>query len=157
MYIFIMRHGEAEQLLDQVDKQRNLTLHGERQAEGAGRWLKSFIKSDLELALVSPFVRTQQTYNALSRHIKVRQSKVCDDLVPSGSAQLVHDYIDVLVADKTVSHSLLLVSHMPIVSYLLDSLLNQQQSRLFATAAIAVVDYDVESASGKLLHLFHPD
>jgi phosphohistidine phosphatase len=157
MYIFIMRHGEAEQLLNQVDKQRNLTLHGETQAEAAGRWMKSFTKNDIELALVSPFLRTQQTYNALSRYVTVTDSMVCDDLVPSGNAQLVHDYIDVLIADKTVSQNLLLVSHMPIVSYLLDSLLNQQQSRLFATAAIAVVEYHVDSSTGQLLHFYHSD
>mgnify|MGYP001942406546 CR=1 FL=1 len=52
--------------------------------------------------------------------------------------------------------SLLIVSHMPLVSYLVAELTLGHHSPIFQTAAIAQIDYDVEKMTGKLVKLISP-
>ncbi|MCU7555178.1 phosphohistidine phosphatase SixA [Alteromonas sp. ASW11-19] len=152
---FIMRHGEAEPLqLD--DKSRQLTGVGRRQVADATQWLTAHWcpEGKVDLALVSPYRRARQTYDVMSLDIRPGKMEVFEDITPAGNPQLVHDYLDARVATaqarKQSLNSILLVSHMPLVSYLVDTVCQSYTTSLFATASIAVIRYQPTSQRGHL-------
>lgn len=153
--VFIMRHGEAESLrLD--DKSRQLTDDGRTQVTRAAKWLQEEWCHDgkVDLALVSPYRRARQTYDMLSLDILATKMEIFSDITPDGEAQNVHEYLDARLAmskarDQNLKR-ILLVSHMPLVSYLVDAICDSYTTSLFATASIAVIRYDVHRHKGEL-------
>jgi len=156
IYLFIMRHGEAEApRLD--DKSRQLTPLGREQAKTAALWLKDQYcqKGIVDLALVSPYRRAKQTHDMVSLDIIANKVENNEDIVPEGSPRLVSDYIDgllhVAVNSKKPIKKLLVVSHMPLVSYLVDELCQSYTTSLFSTASIAVIKYSLKEHKGTLV------
>ncbi len=156
IYLFIMRHGEAEApRLD--DKSRQLTPLGREQAKSAALWLRDQYceKGVVDLALVSPYRRAKQTHDMVSLDIIADKVESNEDIVPDGSPRLVSDYIDALlhaaVNSKKPIKKLLVVSHMPLVSYLVDELCDSYTTSLFSTASIAVIKYSLREHKGILV------
>lgn len=156
MQIIIMRHSDAVPM-QLNDKERSLTLLGEKQGRQAGHWLNKIYPANkgIELALVSPYKRAQQTYSQLATNVTVGRQEICEDIVPEGCSRLVHDYIDYLITHNKVKRSLLIVSHMPFVSYLFDELCGVKKSMLFATSSCAIIDYVPEKSSGQLVEFYY--
>jgi phosphohistidine phosphatase len=157
MKLIIMRHGEAERFRVQ-DKTRSLTSLGERQSCAAGKWINDYLGagSSVDIALVSSYARAQQTYRQLSEQIVVSQKQVCEDVIPEGDPKIVHDFIKVLFDDKSSPGVILIVSHMPFVSYLLEEVHVSKQSLLFDTSSVVIVDYDLTIGAGKIESVYHP-
>lgn len=155
MQLMIMRHGDAEPNF-RDDQNRNLTTQGMIEVQKAGVWLHSIIQQ-VDYALVSPYVRAQQTFELMSDFVEVYQSETTHEVIPSGSASTVHEYVDALVAVKQNVDSMLIVSHMPLVSYLLDNFCGHFESRLFSTSGIAVLDYDVSKRVGVITDFYTPE
>ena len=156
IYIFIMRHGEAESpRLD--DKSRQLTEVGQQQSKSAALWLAQHycIDGTVDVALVSPYRRARQTYEKVSSTISSDKLEINEDITPEGSPKLVSDYISARihasVNAKRPIKKLLIVSHMPLVSYLVDEVCSLYTTSLFATASIAVVKYSLSSLKGTLV------
>lgn len=152
MQIYIMRHGQAE-LQARSDKLRRLTPEGQREAGLMGRWLASQI-SRLDLVLHSPYVRAVETWQVLREllpeAVRVEQF---DELVPGGDARAVADLLAGL--EPELSHgNVLVVSHLPLVGYLVNELVPQEMSPMFPTGAVARVDYSQDSST--LLYLEEP-
>ena len=169
MKIFIMRHGEAANAAGE-DSLRPLTKHGAYEAQKMGHWL-----ADSKLAMVgvfvSPFVRAQQTCThiteALSKASLLVNTEITtlDFITPSGKAPQLHDYIDGLLQggfdmtqEQGVSDNqgIMFVSHMPFVSYLVGELTGSSNMPIFATGAIAVIDYDVKQMHGQFVTMISP-
>ena len=154
MQLYIMRHGQADPF-GNIDQLRELTPTGYNEAECMGKWFndKTIV---LDQVFISPYVRAQQTaktlLNKFSNEVKF---ETVDFITPSDDAKKVHDYIDGLCTDSDIEQ-LLIVSHMPLVSYLVAELTFDHQSPIFQTAAIAHIDYDVKKMSGKLVKLISP-
>lgn len=154
--IFIMRHGEAESLYVE-DRERQLTKRGITQVDGSAHWLKHhyFYDCNIDLAFVSPYVRAQQTFQCLSESLVVDQQETCGDITPDGQPNIMHDFIDASIQMQleqgTKPSNILIVSHMPFVSYFLDEMLVHPRSALFATASVAVLSYNIKSCRGELL------
>jgi phosphohistidine phosphatase len=157
MKLIIMRHGEAETFHVQ-DKARSLTRHGEKQAADAGKWLANYLGADtpIDLALTSSYVRAQQTTQQLSTQVTVTKTQICDDVVPEGDPKVAHDFINVLIEDPPSSKAILIVSHMPFVSYFLEEVHKDKQTMLFDTSSIVVLDYDPEQGAGVIENIYHP-
>ncbi|MDC8831571.1 phosphohistidine phosphatase SixA [Alteromonas gilva] len=154
IFIFIMRHGEAESLLIN-DKDRQLTSQGCAEISLSCNWLTSSYCHDRQLAtvLVSPYKRTRQSYQELAGILQASHFEICSDITPDGNVKLAHDYIDVLAQQSLQSAAgrpLLVVSHMPFVSFLLDELCSTEQMSLFSTGSVAVVRYSVSQRKGVL-------
>lgn len=159
MQIIIMRHGEAE-LTHQNDRDRQLTPFGIEESRQTAKWLEDYLreaKLSIELALVSPFKRAQQTYAELNKWVDIERELSSSDIVPSGDPAIVQSYIDYLIEEKSLNKSILLVSHMPFVSYLLDTLCNASHSLLFATASLVIIDYDGSQGEGVLIGKYAPN
>ncbi len=151
-----MRHGEAEPPRFD-DKSRQLTDVGRQQVTQAAKWLISSYCPDgvLDLALVSPYRRTRQTFDTLTLDLSIKVDEINNDITPDGSPEFVSDYIGARISQaQTTGKSirrLIVVSHMPLVSYLVDSLCESYTTSLFATASIAVVSYSPVSGKARLL------
>lgn len=153
MQLFLMRHGEAEPTF-QDDAQRSLTTQGFIESQKAGVWLKDNMHA-IDYALVSPFKRAQQTFEMVKSIVDVGDFETCPDITPSGKAELVHDYVYALAQEKSID-SLIIVSHMPLVSYLLDSFCGKLQSLIFATASVACLEFDVAENRAILKEVYLP-
>lgn len=150
----LMRHGEAESQF-QIDSARNLTTRGFIETKKAGVWLRDNVET-IDMALVSPYTRAQQTFEMVASVVDVTRNETTHEIIPSGRASVVHDYVDAILDIHSDIQSLLIVSHMPLVSYLLDNFCGQFESRLFATASIALLDYDPKAHRGKVEKIFNP-
>ena len=157
MKLIIMRHGEAERFRVQ-DNTRSLTSLGEKQASTAGKWLNDYLGADMpvDIALVSSYVRAKQTYEKLSEEVVVRQKQICEDVIPEGDPKIAHDYIKVLFDEGSQSKVILIVSHMPFVSYFLEEVHVEKQSMLFDTSSVVIVDYDLAVGAGRIESIYHP-
>ena len=154
MQLFIMLHGDAS-MIAKTDAQRPLTDQGMAEVSLMGKWLKD-LDVNIEYLLVSPYLRAQQTASVLLSLLDYNpQNKTINSITPSGNAAQVHDYIDGFIA---INHcqQLLMVTHMPLVSYLVEDLTVEHQSPIFQTAAIAQIDYDIKSMKGELVRLISP-
>lgn len=156
IFIFIMRHGEAESpCLD--DKSRQLTPLGRQQSQSAALWLNQHFCQDnrVDVTLHSPYRRARQTLDEVARTITAEKLEMSEDITPDGSPRLVSDYVQARIHASVNGNrpikKLLIVSHMPLVSYLVDELCQSYTTSLFATASIAVVKYSLSSHSGTLM------
>ena len=165
MQIFIMRHGEASNQgisTTQADSLRPLTTQGELEVSKMGRWLARHHKGKLHV-MVSPYLRAQQTCEhvlaAYNKEVNASiEQKTLDMITPMGDVEQVHDFIDGFLVDQDDDNSaILLISHMPFVSYLLAKITKSQHLPLFATGAIALLEYQPRAMQGELINLVYPE
>jgi phosphohistidine phosphatase len=166
MQLYIMRHGEAQPILEQgsTDCQRALTQQGKTEVNLVAHWFKKK-HINLNTIFVSPYVRAQQTAQIANAKI-VTKTSTLDLITPSGDAKQVHDFIDgwceqqIKRTNQSVlgddENNLLIISHMPLVSYLVAQLTQSTNAPIFATAAIAHIDYDEKTMRGRLKQLISP-
>jgi len=155
MQLFIMRHGQANPM-GNIDSERELTAQGFSEVKVMAQWINE-TNISLEKIFVSPYVRAQQTANTVLNGLDTSPLlTTLDFITPSGNAKDVHDFIDGMSGVGVDEKSLLIVSHMPLVSYLVAELTLGRHSPIFQTAAIAHIDYDVEKMTGKLVKLISP-
>ena len=123
MKILIMRHGEAESLsrAGGIDAERNLTDFGRRQAQQAGRCIEQsgFVP---DAVWVSPYRRAQQTATGFLESFAGIASETLTALVPDAApAQLLDSLAQRSPVDSGIDN-LMLVSHQPLVSFLVAGL-----------------------------------
>ena len=140
-----MRHGEAG-FSASSDATRSLTDFGRKQATQAGLWLNQQ-DFKFDLGLVSPYLRAQQTYSELSAYCPVLKIETDNFLVPGGSPSHIADLLMTLSARGI--ENVIIVSHLPLVGYLVNELCPEVSPPMFPTAAIACVELP-PNAAGKL-------
>jgi len=154
MQIFIMRHGQAGSMAVS-DAQRELTEHGFVEVSVMAKWLNDN-EVTVDSVFVSPYIRAQQTAKTLMSDNSIKaELTTLDFITPSGNAKQVHDYLDGVFATETID-KLLIVSHMPLVSYLVEELTAESACPVFQTASIAVIDYDTNKMTGQLIKHIAP-
>lgn len=122
----ILRHGEAEPFIGSGgDAQRALTNNGQLMSRAAGNTIKTLFDQHggLEAIYHSPFLRTTETAAAVHEVLAGPSDQSCrieatDALLGDNKVKRVCDWLDT-VSEQRV----LLVSHQPLVSYLLSYLL----------------------------------
>ncbi len=150
-----MRHGEACTQIRE-DAQRPLTELGKLEAKVMAKWLKS-TNIELDAIFVSPYLRAQQTAQTLYDDLKLSiPLQTLELITPAGKAGEVHDYLDGMISLERYEN-VLLVSHMPLVSYLLAELSIEKSAPIFATAAIAQIDYNKQLMAGHIINHVCPD
>lgn len=151
--LVIMRHGEAEPLSSQ-DSQRQLTARGQHDVNQMALWLQQHYAT-FDWIWTSPYVRTRQTAELmLAKQAPFSQLDIVPELVPDGDAALVKRYFDARIAEKPDAR-VLLVSHMPLVSFLVEAFTIPDQAPVFSTAQLACIDYRPQQG-GKLLERLSP-
>ncbi len=147
MQVFIMRHGDAA--LDAAsDSVRPLTHCGCDESRQMANWL-SGQAVDIERVLVSPYLRARETLATVREALPLPETEdLLPELTPGGDAGLVVCYLQTL-ANEGVK-SVLVISHLPLVGYLVAALCPSEAPPMFATSAIACIDFDAEKGVGKL-------
>ncbi|CNE10675.1 phosphohistidine phosphatase SixA [Yersinia nurmii] len=147
MQVLIMRHGDAA--LDAAsDAQRPLTQCGSEESRQIAAWLNSQ-SVDIEQILVSPYLRAEQTLDVVREALTLPDGQeVMPELTPGGDPAMVACYLQALAKEGCAS--VLLISHLPLVGYLVAELCPGQCAPMFATSAMACVDLDMNSGMGKL-------
>ncbi len=136
MQVFIMRHGDAA--LDAAsDSVRPLTVCGCDESRQMATWLKGQ-KVDIERVLVSPYLRAEQTLDIVGECMNLpKHVDVMPELTPCGDVGMVSAYLQAL-ANEGVATALV-VSHLPLVGYLVSELCPGETPPMFTTSAIACV------------------
>lgn len=152
MNIYIMRHGEAE-LDAEEDSLRALTKLGERQSLQVAQWLTARINR-LDRVLVSPYVRAKQTWQAISSLLPpAKVVEVEEELIPYGDAAKVADYLRALDMGDP-EQTVLIISHLPVVGYMVNELCPAIAPPLFVTSGLASLK--LNQGQGALEELLGP-
>lgn len=162
MKLFIMRHGEAVPQLSTLldgnsyasDEVRELTATGRDEVLKSAQWLHTHYPK-LDLAIHSPLVRARQTMDLVSKEVAIEVREVSPEVTPSSDPEA---FASALLARLQVepAETVLLVSHMPFVSYLVGYLDNKVEAPLFPTAGIAVMEIEPLAMAGNLESLIKP-
>lgn len=151
MKIYIMRHGQAS-MNAPSDERRPLTEQGKQESVQMARWLAPQLAGSLDKVIHSHYLRAQQTWQTISAYLPlpegIEQSK---EVTPDGDSEWVASYLTAL-ADK--HEKILLVSHLPLVGYLVQSLSPQAGAPMFATSGMACIEW--KNGQGNLLWLVSP-
>lgn len=149
-----MRHGQASSYASS-DAQRQLTEQGILEAKVMAKWANEH-NYTFDKILVSPFVRAQQTAEAFIEVLdQAVELQTISFITPSGQAREVHDYLDGIGQLEKLS-SVLIISHMPLVSYLVAEVTIEQNAPIFPTAGVAYIDYDLQRMKGELRSFTSP-
>ena len=150
MQIYIMRHGQAE-MMAYSDAERNLTDIGREESELMAKYLIKQAVS-LEAVLVSPYIRAQQTWQSVSPFFQgVDNIQTLSSLTPSGSARAAVDELLALKAQGV--KSVLIVSHLPLVGYIVGELAPAAGVPAFSPSAVAHISLNDEDGFAELLSL----
>lgn len=156
MRLFIVRHGEAEPL-KHTDAERALTSKGAADACALGKLLANE-EVQWDAILVSPYLRARQTLdNILLSFPHHPRILVNDTITPENAV------VEAYKALATLGNvdNVLLVSHMPLVSSLVASLVEGSQRAVhsypMSTSSLAEVQVDALcNGGGSLLRLISP-
>ncbi|MCW2475856.1 MULTISPECIES: phosphohistidine phosphatase SixA [unclassified Symbiopectobacterium] len=145
MQVLIMRHGDA--VPDAAsDALRPLSARGVEESRQMALWLHDQSVA-ITRVLVSPYLRAQQTLSTLRGILSLPDEEECvPELTPGGNAAFVSDYLLALAGEGI--ESVLIVSHLPLVGYLVAELSPQTGAPMFATSAVACVTLDAQSGAG---------
>ncbi|TKI03859.1 phosphohistidine phosphatase SixA [Martelella alba] len=144
MQVLIMRHGDAA-LEAACDAERPLTVRGRDESRLMANWLNRNIV-DTDRILISPYLRARQTLDVMREVMVLPDSEeVLPELVPGGDASMVCCYLQTLANEGL--ESILVISHLPLVGYLVADLCPAEQAPMFATSAVACVTVDAGASS----------
>ncbi len=145
MYLTIWRHGEAGDAAR--DRLRALTERGQ---EDMRRGCREFVQlcghrgiALPDAILYSEWVRTRQTAAILSSQLPNAQSTACSALIPGRRPADVDAELELICGAEPRTH-LLLVSHQPLVSALVDHYVGEtNRVPALMPGAFATLDIDV--------------
>jgi phosphohistidine phosphatase len=147
--LWIMRHGLAESQFES-DFTRPLSKVGVLQTENTISQLMA--NSDVlpTQMLASPLARTQSTAKIAHLKLNLQQPfKTDSSLVHSADHRLLGDYL--LASDY---QNLIIVSHMPVVAYLVQYLVPQSEMMGFQTAQIAHLAFDRKNQQAQVQNVY---
>lgn len=146
MQIYIMRHGQAE-MMAHSDAERALTFLGRCESEIMATYLADQNVS-FDAVLLSPYLRAQQTWQSVRPFFsEVAEVQTIKFLTPCGSAR--KSVNEILALQASGVKSLLIVSHLPLVGYIVGELAPAAGVPAFATSAVGHLELD-ESGFGQL-------
>lgn len=150
MQIFILRHGQAEPYRAD-DETRKLVEKGIEDVKRVVQQASAEL-SRVERVLSSPYIRARETATVALPYLPVSSFDLHDWLEPSASPAIA-----IAQLEKLSASSVLLVSHQPFVSKLIESLCGLPMGSVaMDTASLASLDVDpVAKDFGKLNWVRH--
>lgn len=148
MHIFIMRHGEAA--WDAAnDALRPLTERGKSESVQMAEWMAKQ-QYKIDYVLVSPYLRAQQTLAAVKEGLLLpNQIETEEGLIPGGNADHIAHYLRAL--GDVGYQNILVISHLPLVGYVVAELCPALSAPMFSTSTIACVNIESPRGTGELL------
>lgn len=156
MKIFLIRHLEAidyETETVRTDEYRFLTPKGRKIGRTVFKALKDEL-ADLEKIFTSPLIRAVQTAEVLAGTLKYRNDVelVSELSISSGTTKILQ-----LLKRNSSFGSVALVGHEPMMSALVELLSDKNGFYMpFKKSGVCLIDYDVETETGKFQWFFNP-
>ncbi|UUM29803.1 phosphohistidine phosphatase SixA [Vibrio japonicus] len=154
MKIFIMRHGEAEHFA-QSDAERALTERGRSASAAVAKACAEQGYQQFDKVIVSPYLRAQQTWQEVATEFDAKKIEVSPDITPYGDSEQVAEYVNALIELESLD-SVLLVSHLPLVGYLVAEFVTDMVPPMFPTSGLICIDYCPEKRSGEIAFNIQP-
>lgn len=132
--LVLLRHAKSDRSGHEPDPERPLASRGRRQAPEAGRWLAASI-GVLDLAVLSPAVRAQSTWDLVAAELRAPVPVRVDDRVYAASAG---DLLAVVRDLSEDAHTVVMVGHNPGLEDLVPRLTGERIA--MKTSAIAVIE-----------------
>lgn len=134
-----MRHGEAEIGHGISDVDRELTTHGKREIEKAGKWFLQHFPIP-ELFLVSPILRAQQTFQEFTKYFPQKVNQLdCYSLVYTQSPK--EFLVELPVYDN---QTIFCIGHQPLIGEYLYLLTRQPLKKDIRPGSIHALQYHKE-------------
>lgn len=150
--VVLMRHGDAEPI-SSSDQERRLTTRGIEEVQCMASY---FAQHDtvFDMVVSSPYVRACQTADLMvAQQSSATQRLQVTELVPEADATDAKLLLDALL-ETTPGARVLLVTHMPLVSFLTEQLTSQGNTPIFATAGCALIQY--QQGRGEFVKMLMP-
>ncbi|MFC3025546.1 phosphohistidine phosphatase SixA [Vibrio zhugei] len=155
MKIFIMRHGEAD-VCAASDAERPLTARGQSDSVAVAKTCQAqYGALTIDKVLVSPYLRAQQTWQEIENYCSAHDVQSCDDITPYGQAEDVVEYVLALAEHESLE-SVMLVSHLPLVGYLVAEFVVDIPAPMFTPSTLYCIEYDVVARRGEVLWSVRP-
>ncbi len=154
MKILIMRHGEAEQFALN-DAERALTERGVSASVAVARASNEQGVKRIDRVFVSPYLRAQQTWQAIEGYFHADRVETSDEITPYGESQQVFAFLAAASENEQLA-TVLIVSHLPLVGYLTAEFVAGMTPPMFPTSGLTCIDYDLASGRGEILWNIHP-
>lgn len=152
MDLFIVRHGDAS-FNATTDVQRPLTDQGKGELETLAVWLKQ-ANLAFDLVLVSPYLRSKQSWYVLRDNgVTAATEQEIAEISPESDPELA---ASVIQAYGTGKNSVLVISHLPLVSYLVGQFSIDSSMPLFATGAVAHIQLEDNVSKGPVKSFIAP-
>lgn len=149
MKIYLMRHGEAG-FEAATDKQRFLTTNGERQTAEVIEQFPELLQQ-VDLVLTSTYLRTEQTWNVIAPMCSSRPEVAsAQELTPEANPQVARDLI-LAHAEVSNAKQVLVVSHMPLLGYLVAELVPGLEPSMFATSSVTEIEVGETARVSKIV------
>lgn len=138
----------------QPDATRELSERGRLEVSRSAQWLTTQLKQ-IDWVIVSPYVRAQQSWELVAQYLSAEVIEVSEDIIPEANPSA---FAGALMARLQIepAASVLIVSHMPFVCYLVDYLDASVEAPLFPTAGIAEIELEPLLMSGTFIALHAP-
>ncbi|MGL5951621.1 Phosphohistidine phosphatase sixA [Providencia rustigianii] len=153
MQVYIMRHGDAA-IQAASDAARPLTQKGKDESLLMAQWLNER-RPNIDTVLVSPYLRAEQTLQEIRHSLLLpEQAQTMEGLTPGGNAAWIADQIRDYVS--LGAKAILVVSHLPLVGYLVSELCPHEAPPMFTTSTIACIEVDEKQVSSHLEWMLSP-
>lgn len=153
MQVLIMRHGEAA--LEAVsDSLRELTNQGRTESRNMAAWLAAQ-HVRVKQVWVSPYLRAQQTLEVVGEVLLLPEDlQTQPTLTPSGNASQIADKLRMLA--NTGCDCVLIISHLPLVGYLVAALCPQWKPPMFTPSQICCITLQSQAVNGEFNWQMNP-
>lgn len=150
--VVLMRHGDAEPT-SSSDQERRLTPLGVDEVQCMAAYLAQH-QAPFDYVVSSPYVRACQTADLMvAQQCPAAQRLQVTELVPEADAHDAKLLLDALL-DVTPNARILLVSHMPLLSFLTEQLTRQGNTPIYSTAGCALIQY--QQQRGEFVKMLMP-
>jgi phosphohistidine phosphatase len=148
MQVFIMRHGDAELDTSLNDSMRPLTDIGYSTTVKMAQWLNKKTIT-IDHVLISPYLRAEQTWRVIHQtlHVPVCKKNILSELKPLGDPARVIYLLQNL--ENQGKNSVLIVSHLPLLGYLVSELCPYRTLPIFNTSSIVSISISKDSCDGQ--------
>lgn len=140
--LIVVRHGKSDWAGDEPDRERPLARRGHRQMPESATWIATHHPA-IDLAVVSPAVRAQQTWEHVASALAAPVTVTTDEQVYAAYGR---ELVGLVRALPEAATTVALVGHNPGLEELVSDLTGA--SIEMTTSAVAVIELDAWAVAG---------